>query len=208
MASVPPQGGRKHPHQEFIQIDTTDVLFICGGAFAGLEDVIGRRVGNRIVGFGADIRSRMERPKDELMAEVVPEDLIKYGLIPEFIGRLPMVATVDSLDREALVRILEEPRNALVKQYKRIFELDGVELVFEQAAIDAIADQAMLRGTGARGLRAIMEEVLLDTMYELPSRPDVGRVVIERRVVEERVNPTLLPLREMREVEEPRERSA
>ena len=205
IASVPPQGGRKHPHQEFIQIDTTDVLFICGGAFAGLEQVIGRRVGNRIVGFGADLRSRNDRPKDDLLAEVLPDDLIKYGLIPEFIGRLPMVATVDSLDREALIRILQEPRNALVKQYVRILELDEVELVLEPDAIEAIADQAMLRGTGARGLRAIMEEVLLDTMYELPSRPDVGRVVIDRRVVEEKVNPTLLPLRE---VEKRRERSA
>ena len=208
VASVPPQGGRKHPHQEFIQIDTTDVLFICGGAFAGLEDVIGRRVGNRIVGFGADIRTRLDRPKDELMAEVIPDDLIKYGLIPEFVGRLPMVATVDSLDRGALVRILQEPRNALVKQYQRILELDGVELVFEPDAIYAIADQAILRGTGARGLRAIMEEVLLETMYELPSRSDVARVVIDRRVVEERVNPALLPLRELREMEKPQERSA
>ena len=208
VASVPPQGGRKHPHQEFIQIDTTDVLFICGGAFAGLEDVIGRRVGNRIVGFGADIRTRLDRPKDELMAEVIPDDLIKYGLIPEFVGRLPMVATVDSLDRGALVRILQEPRNALVKQYQRILELDGVELVFEPDAIYAIADQAILRGTGARGLRAIMEEVLLETMYELPSRSDVGRVVIDRRVVEERVNPALLPLRDLREMEKPQERSA
>ena len=181
------------------------MLFICGGAFAGLEKVIGRRVGNRIVGFGADLRSRNERPKDDLLAEVLPDDLIKYGLIPEFIGRLPMVATVDSLDRAALIRILQEPRNALVKQYVRIFELDEVDLVFESDAIEAIADQAMLRGTGARGLRAIMEEVLLDTMYELPSRPDVGRVVIDRRVVEEKVNPTLLPLRE---IEKRRERSA
>ena len=205
VASVPPQGGRKHPHQEFIQIDTTDVLFLCGGAFAGLEDVIGRRVGNRIVGFGADVRSRHERPKDELLAEVLPDDLIKYGLIPEFIGRMPMVATVNSLDREALIRIVQEPRNALVKQYVRIFEFDGVELVFEPDSLEAIADQAMLRGTGARGLRAIMEELLLDTMYELPSRPDVGRVVIDRRVVEEKVNPTLLPLREL---EKRRERSA
>ena len=205
VASVPPQGGRKHPHQEFIQIDTTDVLFICGGAFAGPEKVIGRRVGNRIVGFGADLRSRQERPKDDLLAEVMPDDLIKYGLIPEFIGRLPMVATVDSLDLEALIRILQEPRNALVKQYARILEMDGVELVFKADAIEAIAEQAMLRGTGARGLRAIMEEVLLDTMYELPSRPDIGRVVIDRRVVEEKINPTLLPLRE---IEKRRERSA
>ena len=208
VASVPPQGGRKHPHQEFVQIDTTNVLFICGGAFAGLEDVIGRRVGNRIVGFGADIRTRFDRPKDELMAEVIPDDLIKYGLIPEFIGRLPMVATVDSLDRGSLVRILQEPRNALVKQYQRILELDGVELVFEPDALRAVADQAILRGTGARGLRAICEEVLLDVMYEMPSRSDVGRVVIDRRAVEERVNPSLVSFREMREMDQPRERSA
>ncbi len=205
VASVPPQGGRKHPHQEFIQIDTTNVLFICGGAFAGLEKVIGRRIGNRIVGFGADLKSRQERPRDDLLAEVMPDDLIKYGLIPEFIGRLPMVATVDSLDRAALIRILQEPRNALVKQYARILEMDGVELVFEPEAIEAIADQAMLRGTGARGLRAIMEEVLLDTMYELPSRPEIRTVIIDRPVVEEKVNPALLPLRE---IENRRERSA
>ena len=205
VASVPPQGGRKHPHQEFIQIDTTDVLFICGGAFAGLEKVIGRRIGNRIVGFGADLRSRNERPKDDLMVEVLPDDLIKYGLIPEFIGRLPMVATVDSLDREALIRILQEPRNALIKQYVHLLEMDDVELVLEPDAIEAIADQAMLRGTGARGLRAIMEEVLLDIMYDLPSRPDIGRVVIDREVVEQKVNPTLLSLLEL---EKRRERSA
>ncbi len=205
VASVPPQGGRKHPHQEFIQIDTTNVLFICGGAFAGLEQVIGRRIGNRIVGFGADVRTRQERPNDDLLAEVMPDDLIKYGLIPEFIGRLPMVATVDALDRAALIRVLQEPRNALVKQYARILEMDGVELVFEPEAIEAIANQALLRGTGARGLRAILEEVLLDTMYELPSRPEIRRVVIDRRVVEEKVNPALLPLRE---IENRRERSA
>jgi len=204
VASVPPQGGRKHPHQEFIQIDTTNVLFICGGAFAGLEDVIGRRIGNRLVGFGAEVRGRSDGPED-LLGHVLPEDLMKYGLIPEFIGRMPMVATVDYLDRAALIQILEEPRNALVKQYARIFELDGVELVFESEALEAIADQAILRSTGARGLRAIMEEVLLNTMYELPSRADIGRVVVDREVVEDRVNPTLVPLHEL---EEPQERSA
>ena len=205
VASVPPQGGRKHPHQEFIQIDTTNVLFISGGAFAGLEEVISRRIGNKVVGFGADLRSRPDRPQEELLAEVMPEDLIKFGLIPEFIGRLPMVATVNALDKEALIRILKEPRNALVKQYARIFELDNVELFFDEDALEAIADLAMLRGTGARGLRAILEEVLLDTMYELPSRPDIGRVVIDREVVEERTNPTLLSISEL---EERRERSA
>jgi ATP-dependent Clp protease ATP-binding subunit ClpX len=205
VASVPPQGGRKHPHQEFIQIDTTDVLFICGGAFAGLEEVISRRIGNRGVGFGAEVRGRAEGPDDEILADVLPEDLMKYGLIPEFIGRMPMVATVDHLDRKALIRILEEPKNALVHQYARIFEFDGVELVFERDALKAIADQAILRATGARGLRAIMEEVLLDTMYELPSRSDIGRVVVDRAVVEDRVNPTLVPLHEL---DEPQERSA
>jgi ATP-dependent Clp protease ATP-binding subunit ClpX len=205
VASVPPQGGRKHPHQEFIQIDTTDVLFISGGAFAGLEEVISRRIGNKVVGFGADLRSRPDRPQEELLSEVMPEDLIKFGLIPEFIGRLPMVATVNALDREALIRILQEPRNALVKQYARIFELDNVELLFEDDALEAIADLAMLRGTGARGLRAILEEVLLDTMYELPSRTDIGRVVIDRMVVEEKTNPTLLSISD---IEKRRERSA
>ena len=203
VASVPPQGGRKHPHQEFIQIDTTNVLFISGGAFAGLEEVISRRIGNKVVGFGADLRSRPDRPQKELLSEVMPEDLIKFGLIPEFIGRLPMVATVNALDRTALIRILQEPRNALVKQYARIFELDNVELFFDDDALEAIADLAMLRGTGARGLRAILEEVLLDTMYELPSRADIGRVVIDRQVVEERTNPTLLPPQRTREA--PRE---
>ena len=205
VASVPPQGGRKHPHQEFIQIDTTDVLFISGGAFAGLEEVISRRIGNKVVGFGADLRSRPDRPQEELLSEVMPEDLIKFGLIPEFIGRLPMVATVNALDKEALIRILQEPRNALVKQYARIFELDNVELLFEDDALESIAELAMLRGTGARGLRAILEEVLLDTMYELPSRTDIGRVVIDRKVVEEKTNPTLLAICD---IEMRRERSA
>jgi len=205
VASVPPQGGRKHPHQEFIQIDTTDVLFICGGAFAGLEDLIGRRIGNRAVGFGADVRQKEEGRPGEMLSKVLPEDLMKYGLIPEFIGRLPVVATVNDLERGALVEILEQPKNALVKQYARILELDGVELVFTEEALVAIADQAMLRGTGARGLRAIMEEVLLDTMYELPSRSDIGRVVISEDAVASNVNPTLIPLHEL---DEPQERSA
>jgi len=205
IASVPPQGGRKHPHQEFIQIDTSNVLFICGGAFAGLEDVIGKRVGNRAVGFGADVRQREDSRPGELLAKVLPEDLMKYGLIPEFVGRLPVVATVDDLELDALIEILEQPKNSLVKQYSRIFELDGVELAFTPEALGAIADQAMLRGTGARGLRAIMEEVLLDTMYELPSRSDIGRVVIDEDAVSSNMNPTLIPLHEL---DEPQERSA
>jgi ATP-dependent Clp protease ATP-binding subunit ClpX len=193
VANVPPQGGRKHPHQEFIQIDTTNVLFICGGAFAGLDKVIQQRVGKNGLGFGANLRSINERSTDEAFAEVMPEDLLKFGLIPEFIGRLPVITSVRSLDRDALVRILTEPRNALVRQYQRLFELDGVELEFEPRALEAVADQAILRGTGARGLRAIMEEVLLSVMYEVPSNPNIARVLITREVVLNNVNPTIVP---------------
>jgi len=192
-ASVPPQGGRKHPHQEFIQIDTTNVLFIVGGAFAGLEDIIEHRVGRRGLGFGAEIVGKADRRGLNRFGDVMPEDLLKFGLIPEFIGRLPVITTVSPLDREALIRILSEPRNALVKQYRKLFELDGVELEFTDDAIEAIADQALLRDTGARGLRAIMEEVLLHVMYEVPSREDVARVVIDHDVVLKNVNPTLVP---------------
>jgi ATP-dependent Clp protease ATP-binding subunit ClpX len=193
VANVPPQGGRKHPHQEFIQIDTTNVLFICGGAFAGLEPIIEQRVGKKGLGFGAHLRSVTDRTTDDVLAQVMPEDMIKYGLIPEFIGRLPVFTSVRSLDRDTLVKILTEPRNALVRQYQRLFELDGVELEFEPPALAAIADQAILRGTGARGLRAIMEEVLLSVMYEVPSNPDAARVLITRAVVLENVNPTIVP---------------
>ena len=193
VASVPPQGGRKHPHQEFIQLDTTNILFILGGAFAGLEEIISSRVGRGGLGFGANLRPISERSIDDTLAQVMPEDMLKFGLIPEFIGRLPVITTVRSLDRAAMVRILTEPRNAFVKQYQRLFELDGVALELEPDALDAIADQAMKRGTGARGLRAIMEEVLLSVMYEVPSNPDAGRVVITRDVVEENVNPTIVP---------------
>jgi ATP-dependent Clp protease ATP-binding subunit ClpX len=192
-ASVPPQGGRKHPHQEFIQIDTTNVLFIVAGAFAGLEKIIGDRVGRRGLGFGAEIRSKRDVESAENFAETMPEDLIKFGLIPEFIGRLPVVASVTSLDKDALVKILTEPRNALVKQYRKLFEMDGVELEFTEDALEAVADQAILRGTGARGLRAIMEEVLLPVMYDIPSRDDVAKVVISGRTVRENVNPTIVP---------------
>jgi ATP-dependent Clp protease ATP-binding subunit ClpX len=193
VANVPPQGGRKHPHQEFIQIDTTNVLFICGGAFAGLERIIEQRIGKKGLGFGAHLRSVSDRTTDDIFTEVMPEDMIKFGLIPEFIGRLPVFTSVRSLDRDALVRILTEPRNALVRQYQRLFELDNVELEFQSDALQAIADQAILRGTGARGLRAIMEEVLLSVMYEVPSNPDVARVLITREVVLENVNPTIVP---------------
>ncbi|EXG80367.1 ATP-dependent Clp protease ATP-binding subunit ClpX [Cryptosporangium arvum] len=192
-ASVPPQGGRKHPHQEFIQIDTTNVLFIVGGAFAGLEKIIENRVGKNGLGFAANIISASERTTDDVFAEVMPEDLLKFGMIPEFVGRLPVITTVRNLDRRALMQILTEPRNALVKQYQRLFELDGVELDFTRDALESIADQAILRGTGARGLRAIMEEVLMSVMYEIPSRPDVARVVISREVVLEKVLPTIVP---------------
>ena len=193
VANVPPQGGRKHPHQEFIQIDTTNVLFICGGAFAGLDRIIESRVGKGGLGFGANLRSINDRSLDDIFAQVMPEDMLKFGLIPEFIGRLPVITNVRSLDRDALVRILTEPRNALVRQYQRLFELDGVELEFAADALEAIADQAILRGTGARGLRAIMEEVLLSVMYEVPSNPNIARVLITREVVLEKVIPTIVP---------------
>ncbi|MFC4049096.1 ATP-dependent Clp protease ATP-binding subunit ClpX [Actinomadura syzygii] len=206
-ASVPPQGGRKHPHQEFIQIDTTNVLFICGGAFAGLEKIVESRVGKQGMGFGAQIRSKSDfEDGSAVLGDVMPEDLLKFGMIPEFIGRLPSITSVHNLDREALINILTEPKNALVRQYHRLFELDGVDLEFTDDALEAIADQAILRGTGARGLRAIMEEVLLSVMYEVPSRQDVARVVITREAVLEHVNPTLVP--RDRPKREPREKSA
>ena len=180
-ASVPPQGGRKHPHQEFIQIDTTNILFVVGGAFAGLEHIVEQRVGKKTLGFTAEVRGQAERDAEDLLALVRPEDLTKFGLIPEFIGRLPLIASVSKLDNEALVQILTEPRNALVKQYQKLFELDGVELEFTEDAIASIADKAMERGTGARGLRAIIEEVLLHVMYDVPSRGDVAKVIVDRR---------------------------
>jgi ATP-dependent Clp protease ATP-binding subunit ClpX len=201
-ASVPPQGGRKHPHQEFIQIDTTNVLFIVAGAFAGLDEIIASRAGRKGIGFGAPLHSADDR---DAYGDVMPEDLLKFGLIPEFIGRLPVLTTVAPLDREALVRILTEPRNALVRQYQRMFELDGVELELTPDAIEAVADQALLRGTGARGLRAILEEVLQQVMFDVPSRDDVARVVVTRDVVLDNVNPTIVP-RETKRT--PREKSA
>ncbi len=191
-ASVPPQGGRKHPHQEFIQIDTTNILFICGGAFAGLERIIEDRIGRKGVGFGADVRRPDEKALGEILSHVMPEDLLKFGLIPEFVGRLPVVSFVHNLDTDALVRILTEPKNALTKQYHKFFEFDGVMLEFEDEALLAISDEAMKRGTGARGLRAIMEEVLLGVMYELPSRKDVSKCMISRETVLSRTTPTLV----------------
>ncbi len=192
-ASVPPQGGRKHPHQEFIQIDTTNILFVVGGAFAGLEHLVEQRVGKKSLGFTAEMRSSNETDADEMFSQVRPEDLVKFGLIPEFIGRLPLIASVNKLDQAAQVQILTEPRNALVKQYQKLFDLDGVELEFTTDAIEAIADKAMERGTGARGLRAIIEEVLLNVMYDVPSRADVAKVVVTGEVVSDHVNPTLVP---------------
>jgi ATP-dependent Clp protease ATP-binding subunit ClpX len=192
-ASVPPQGGRKHPHQEFIQIDTTNVLFIVGGAFAGLDKIIEARAGRKSIGFGAMLHVKAESDPTQVFGEALPEDLLKFGMIPEFIGRLPIMAHVNNLDRSALIRILSEPRNALTKQYARLFELDGVDLEFTEDALEAMADQAILRGTGARGLRAILEEVLLSVMYDVPTRKDVAKVVITRESVLEGVNPTIVP---------------
>ncbi len=205
-ASVPPQGGRKHPHQEFIQIDTTNVLFIVAGAFAGLERIVADRIGKRGLGFGAEVKSKAEIDTQDHFAEVMPEDLIKFGLIPEFIGRLPVVASVTNLDKESLVKILSEPKNALVKQYTRLFEMDGVELEFNSDALDAIAEQAIHRGTGARGLRAIMEEVLLPVMYDIPSRDDVAKVVVTKETVQDNVLPTIVPRKPSRS--ERRDKSA
>jgi len=193
VASVPPQGGRKHPHQEFIQIDTTNVLFICGGAFAGLEQIIENRIGHKGVGFHATVMSKADKDPGELFAQVLPEDLLKFGMIPEFIGRLPMVGAVHALDRDALMQILTEPKNALVKQYAKIFEFDDVELDITPAALGAVADLALTRGTGARGLRAILEETLLDVMYEVPGRTDIGRIVVDEDCVVNRTPAELVP---------------
>jgi ATP-dependent Clp protease ATP-binding subunit ClpX len=203
-ASVPPQGGRKHPHQEFIQIDTTNILFVVGGAFAGLEHIVEQRVGKKSLGFTAEVRGAEERNTDDLFAQVRPEDLTKFGLIPEFIGRLPMIATVSKLDVEALVEILTVPRNAFVKQYQKLFEIDDVELEFTPEAIRAVASRALERGTGARGARAILEEVLLHVMYDVPSRNDVGKVIVTEEVVTSDGAPTLV----LRESEAKKKKSA
>ena len=192
VASVPPQGGRKHPHQEFIQIDTTNVLFICGGAFAGLDSIIESRIGHKGMGFHATVLSKSERDPGELFAQVLPEDLLKFGMIPEFIGRLPMIGAVHSLDHEALMSILTEPKNALVKQYAKVFGFEDVELEIEPAALRAIADLALTRGTGARGLRSILEDVLLNTMYEVPGMGDVAKVVVTESSVTEKTAPLIV----------------
>jgi ATP-dependent Clp protease ATP-binding subunit ClpX len=206
VASVPPQGGRKHPHQEFIQIDTSNVLFIVGGAFAGLDQIIRQRVGKKALGFTANI-DQVEVNEQDIFSQVMPEDMLKFGMIPEFIGRLPVFTSVAQLDKEALVAVLTEPKNALVRQYQKLFDLDGVELEFTPDALEAVAEQAILRGTGARGLRAIMEEVLLSVMYDVPSREDIARVVINKEVVEKHVNPTLIP-REAAAKRVPKEKTA
>jgi ATP-dependent Clp protease ATP-binding subunit ClpX len=192
VASVPPQGGRKHPHQEFLSIDTTNILFICGGAFAGLDKIIGKRIGKSAVGFGAEVRSKHSMESSELLAEVMPEDLLNFGLIPEFIGRLPVICAVHQLQRDDLVQILTEPKNALVKQYQRFFGYDNIDLVFTDDALWEIADKALERETGARGLRSIIETALLDVMFELPSRRDVSKCVITKETIEKDLKPTLV----------------
>lgn len=191
VASVPPQGGRKHPHQEFIQIDTTNILFICGGAFDGLEQMIKRRIGKKVIGFNAVSDGQKELKPGEYLSMVLPEDLLKFGLIPEFVGRLPVISTLEPLDEQTLVRILSEPKNALVKQYQKLLELDNVSLQFEPKALEAIAKEAIKRNTGARGLRAIIEGIMLDVMYEVPSRDDVTDCVITEQVVQEKAVPEL-----------------
>jgi ATP-dependent Clp protease ATP-binding subunit ClpX len=189
IASVPPQGGRKHPQQEFLQVDTTNILFICGGAFAGLEKIIAQRTRGTAIGFGADVRSVDDRQTGEILREVEPEDLLKFGLIPEFIGRLPVIATLNDLSEDALVEILQKPKNALLKQYQRLFEMEGVKLTFAEDALRAVARRAIQRRTGARGLRSIMEGILLDTMFELPQMTGVEEVVINREVIDGRAKP-------------------
>jgi ATP-dependent Clp protease ATP-binding subunit ClpX len=192
VASVPPQGGRKHPHQEFIQINTTNILFICGGAFDGIDKIIGGRVGKRGMGFGVDVRSKKDQNVGEMLAQILPEDLLKFGLIPEFVGRLPIIVTLDALDEEALVKILLEPKNALVKQYQKLLQMDNIDLEFKEDAVKAIAKEALKRNTGARGLRAIIEDIMLDVMYEIPSRTDVSKCVVTKDVVAKKEEPLIV----------------
>lgn len=191
-ASVPPQGGRKHPHQEFIQIDTTNILFICGGAFDGIEKIIQNRIGTRSIGFGAKVESKKEKDISAILSNILPQDLLKYGLIPEFVGRLPVIVTLGALDRHALVQILTEPKNALVKQYQKLFEMDDALLEFEPDALEAIADKALARNTGARGLRAIIEEIMLDVMYEIPSSTNVEKCIVTKETVESAAEPNMV----------------
>lgn len=197
VANVPPQGGRKHPHQDFIQIDTTNILFICGGAFIGLEAVIEQRIGKKTMGFGGEVKHKREKKIGEILNQVIPDDLLKYGLIPEFIGRIPITAGLDALDKDDLSRILVEPRNALIKQYQRFFELEGVRLHFTEEARESVAAAAMKRETGARGLRAIIEELMLDIMYELPSRNDIVECIVTKETVEKKMMPTIVLQKEV-----------
>lgn len=199
VASVPPQGGRKHPHQEFIQLDTTNILFICGGAFEGLDKIIRSRTQNKVMGFGAEIKSKQEQSVGELLSQVLPEDLLKFGLIPEFVGRLPIIVTLNELKEDDLIRILTEPKNALVRQYQKFFQLDGVELEFADNALNTIARQALKRNTGARGLRAILEGILMDVMYDIPSETDIKQVIITDDVVEKKAGPQLVRIDEKKE---------
>ncbi|MCR5185932.1 MAG: ATP-dependent Clp protease ATP-binding subunit ClpX [Clostridia bacterium] len=192
VASVPPQGGRKHPHQEFIQVDTSNILFICGGAFEGLENIIKDRIGKKSMGFNAEIESKKDINKSEIFKQILPQDLIKFGLIPEFVGRLPILATLEGLTREALIDIVTKPKNALVKQYKKLLELDGVELEFEEGALNAIVDKALDRNTGARGLRSIIEDIMRDIMYDIPSNEKISKCIITQETVEKKEKPELI----------------
>ena len=201
VASVPPQGGRKHPHQEFIQIDTTNVLFIVGGAFDGIQEVIQKRIGKKSMGFGAEIRDKQKEKSAELLKQLQPEDLLKFGLIPEFVGRIPVMVTLEELDENALVNILTEPKNALIKQYKELFNMDNAELEITDGALEAIAKKAITRKTGARGLRGILEEIMLDLMYEIPSRKDIKKCIINRETVENHEKPELI-LKTKEEIEQ------
>lgn len=202
VASVPPQGGRKHPHQEFIQLDTTNILFICGGAFDGIDKIIQNRIGKKTLGFGAEIKTKKEKKTGEILRHILPEDLLKFGLIPEFVGRLPVIVTLDALDEKALVQILTEPRNALVKQYQKFFELDSINLDFTDDALLTIAKEAMKRNTGARGLRAIIEDIMLEVMYDLPSRDDIAKCTITKEVVMKKEPPILVTVDRKKKKEE------
>jgi len=202
VASVPPQGGRKHPHQEFIQLDTTNILFICGGAFDGIEKIIQSRTGKKVMGFGAEIKAKQEMRIGEILSHILPEDLLRYGLIPEFVGRLPIIVTLDALDEDALVRILTEPRNALVKQYEKLLELDGVSLEFQNDALRAIAEEALRRKTGARGLRSILEDIMLEIMYDIPSQQDVTKCVVTKETILNKEKPMVISMERPKKKEE------
>ena len=196
VASVPPKGGRKHPQQEFLQVDTTNILFICGGAFTGLEDIIEQRIGEKSIGFGAKSTSKKDRRVWDLLKEVQPEDLLKYGMIPEFVGRLPVIAPLHELDEEALIDILTKPKNALVKQYQKLFEMDGVKLKFTKGALQSVAEHALRYKSGARGLRAILEEAMLDVMFEIPSQPAMREVLINEEAIERKAQPIVMYAKE------------